>query len=76
MSLLGGILSDSEVGDTSGIIFHDDQVPPHKWRLRVTQTGSAAKGGTISINTLGVITGTRESLSIGSITLEITDLGT
>lgn len=76
MSRPGGVSTNSEVGDSGGIIVSDYQNPPRKWRIRIKQTGGATGGGTISVSLLGVLTGGRDAGSTGTLAIEITDMGT
>ena len=75
MANLGGIASNSEV-TADGLIITDDQTPPHRWRLRIIQTGGATGGGTIGLSLLGALIPARSIGATGTISLEITDLGT
>lgn len=75
MANLGDILSDTEV-TAGGLIIEDNQVPPHRWRLRIIQSGGASSGATINVTSLGILTASRDGAPLGTISLKIDDLGT
>lgn len=76
MSTLGTIPATREVGDTAGIIIEDDQVPPHRWLLKIKQAGGGSGGGQFILSVLGILSLTRAGGAVGTMAIEVVDLGT